>query len=697
MNLDTSHSARAAAGAQALHGTRHTGSAVSTTAGAVAGLSFLNLLGGAQDALGSDASALAVAPLASAPSAADSLPWLGGLPMAAPALPARPDRLKADADSSMADGLSEAAETQPTSVWTVSATVELPVATTDQTSTGNGPTPSALPDMAMANLFAMLPAGSAPQPAQALPVAVTAPSVRGLQPAMASARGSAASVALPESAAVAASAARSAVAVSPGVAGQALPVTEVIQNDATTTPGAHAASSKVSPVAAGPVQPFSALRSPNQPVLAKLVAASPQAGALAAVPAPDAPTPEPLSGMISPSLVAPGNTVAALTARAEPVEPVATTPSGAPVMPAVSMALSTGNATPVAAARPMAFRALASQETAARSPAPVSAVPMSDPVTVTAATSLASQPEAGAVVQPAPAVVIQVSGTQEQAPARTTVQMFGVPPATTPPASTPSASVMVENTAPTTALPAAAEVPVPAPRSDLKPSGPSPVQDARALAQRTERLADASAVVGRAMSEPASDAPASLPGLVAAAQVFHRETGPTRSERPESGIAALDNSWRASPANLDSGTAGTGAGVAPERAVADQIQSMVSQNVKNADFQIDLGGQGKVDVSISMSGTEAQVEFRSDQAQTRDWLGQTLSQLDELLRREGLVLSGASVGTSAGQSGQAFQPPVATAERQDRSGLPVTSPDPANAGQPPRRSVAAQGMVDLYA
>ena len=54
-----------------------------------------------------------------------------------------------------------------------------------------------------------------------------------------------------------------------------------------------------------------------------------------------------------------------------------------------------------------------------------------------------------------------------------------------------------------------------------------------------------------------------------------------------------------------------------------------------------------VEVSVTLSGNEAQVAFRSDQEQTRQLLDASMAQLSEMLRGQGLVLSGASVGTSA--------------------------------------------------
>ena len=85
-----------------------------------------------------------------------------------------------------------------------------------------------------------------------------------------------------------------------------------------------------------------------------------------------------------------------------------------------------------------------------------------------------------------------------------------------------------------------------------------------------------------------------------------------------------------------------------EEQVAEQVAYWVNQKTQNAELTLNRDGQ-PVEVSVSLSGNEAHVTFRSDQPQTRELLDRSMAQLSELLRSEGLVLSGMSVGTSAGQ------------------------------------------------
>jgi flagellar hook-length control protein FliK len=57
-------------------------------------------------------------------------------------------------------------------------------------------------------------------------------------------------------------------------------------------------------------------------------------------------------------------------------------------------------------------------------------------------------------------------------------------------------------------------------------------------------------------------------------------------------------------------------------------------------------GKDAVQVSISMVGNEAQVTFRTDESVTRDALQAASGQLKDMLQREGVLLSGVSIGQS---------------------------------------------------
>ena len=101
--------------------------------------------------------------------------------------------------------------------------------------------------------------------------------------------------------------------------------------------------------------------------------------------------------------------------------------------------------------------------------------------------------------------------------------------------------------------------------------------------------------------------------------------------------------------------------LSPETRVAEQVSYWVSHDVQNAQLRLDgLGGE-PVEVNISMNGNEAQVEFRTDLSETRQILEGSVSQLKDLLSREGLVLSGVSVGAS-------FQGHPGSQQRRDQAG-----------------------------
>ena len=86
-----------------------------------------------------------------------------------------------------------------------------------------------------------------------------------------------------------------------------------------------------------------------------------------------------------------------------------------------------------------------------------------------------------------------------------------------------------------------------------------------------------------------------------------------------------------------------------EDAVTEQASYWVSDNLQNAELTVTHDGM-PVEVSVSLSGNEAHVSFRSDESQTRDLLDASQDQLRDMLGKEGLVLSGVSVGQSGARN-----------------------------------------------
>lgn len=134
--------------------------------------------------------------------------------------------------------------------------------------------------------------------------------------------------------------------------------------------------------------------------------------------------------------------------------------------------------------------------------------------------------------------------------------------------------------------------------------------------------------------------------------------------------------------------------VVAEEYVTDQVAYWVNQKTQNAELTLDRDGQ-PVEVSVSLSGNEAHVTFRSDQSETRDLLDRSMAQLSDLLRSEGLVLSGMSVGTSAGDgagANNAGQPRNREGTRQSQ----VVSSAPAGNAAAPKVGGATDRTVDVY-
>lgn len=132
--------------------------------------------------------------------------------------------------------------------------------------------------------------------------------------------------------------------------------------------------------------------------------------------------------------------------------------------------------------------------------------------------------------------------------------------------------------------------------------------------------------------------------------------------------------------------------LAAEEQIADQVSYWVHQKTQNAELTLDRDGQ-PVEVSVTLTGNEAHVSFRSDQAHTRDMLDRSMAQLSELLRSEGLVLSGMSVGTSAGQgAGPGDQQRQRDGSRQAQ----VVSSAPAGSTSLQRSGASPDRAVDIF-
>jgi flagellar hook-length control protein FliK len=91
------------------------------------------------------------------------------------------------------------------------------------------------------------------------------------------------------------------------------------------------------------------------------------------------------------------------------------------------------------------------------------------------------------------------------------------------------------------------------------------------------------------------------------------------------------------------------AGLTTQMHVAEQVSYWIGQGVQNAEVEVRGVAESPIQVSIDLQGVEARVAFHAEQPETRQVLQDAMPQLRELLEREGLVLSGVSVGVSGGE------------------------------------------------
>lgn len=220
-----------------------------------------------------------------------------------------------------------------------------------------------------------------------------------------------------------------------------------------------------------------------------------------------------------------------------------------------------------------------------------------------------------------------------------------------------------------------------------------------AQAIKEQRSEDVAARLGWRIAEPQALGVAQ--GLLAAVA---GEAGPRplerRGDRPglhAGEVGAWSGPTQADGARVDVPVVAPDGGLTTEMHVAEQVSYWIGRGAQNAELEVEGLGEGPVKVSIELQGQEARVEFRADQAQTRQILQDSMPHLRELLEREGLVLSGLSVGSSgsergAGQTGQGRQ-----GSRQGETGVPeLPALALARAAAPHRAAPLSGRSVDLF-
>ena len=215
-----------------------------------------------------------------------------------------------------------------------------------------------------------------------------------------------------------------------------------------------------------------------------------------------------------------------------------------------------------------------------------------------------------------------------------------------------------------------------------------------------ERLgvAQSSSVVGIEVAAPLAD---SVVAMVGSAQAAESPVG-GRSHGNGEG-AGTTGAWSegvSGPSPSDASSSTDAAffadlnALGAEEQVAEQVAYWVNQKTQNAELTLQRDGH-PVEVSVTLSGNEAHVSFRSDQQQTRELLDQSMAQLSDLLRSEGLVLSGMSVGTSARDSAGGRE----AGQQRPREGArqaQVVSAVPAGAASLARGGGTLDRAVDVF-
>jgi len=126
--------------------------------------------------------------------------------------------------------------------------------------------------------------------------------------------------------------------------------------------------------------------------------------------------------------------------------------------------------------------------------------------------------------------------------------------------------------------------------------------------------------------------------------------------------------------------------------VAEKVSYWISNNVQNAEMKLDGVGDRPVEVSIRMQGNEAHVAFRTDELQTRAALENASVHLKDMLHREGLVLSGVSVGTAGTGDSGAQDRKSSQGERRTT----VTALQPLTGDVRSATSRVSRGGLDLF-
>ena len=186
------------------------------------------------------------------------------------------------------------------------------------------------------------------------------------------------------------------------------------------------------------------------------------------------------------------------------------------------------------------------------------------------------------------------------------------------------------------------------------PQTPKGTQQLQTLSAALSEAKDAKVQAGATVSAAVDIASTMATGLASDGQLRPQDRLITRpSARSGTGFEAMFGSPSGINARADAAyEIEAASAVVPDTAVAETVSYWVTHGVQNAELTLDGLGSEPVEVSISLNGDQAQIDFRTNQADVRLVLEAATAQLRDLLLGEGLQLSGVSVGASANRDAQ---------------------------------------------
>lgn len=160
----------------------------------------------------------------------------------------------------------------------------------------------------------------------------------------------------------------------------------------------------------------------------------------------------------------------------------------------------------------------------------------------------------------------------------------------------------------------------------------------RVLGERADML-------GAALAKAASEV---LPLETNPQAEFRRETAIFKANSTTAGLdLGLPGSFDARPTSLSLESMAPDVGAGMTQGDQNPGTYWMSGDMKNAEMKLDGFGDSPVEVSIRVHGNQTHVAFRTDEIQTRLALEDAGATLKDMLNKEGLDLTGVSVGTSA--------------------------------------------------